>query len=137
MAHHAGFRPPAGGLEFRTLPLPEQPHAYRRSRPQARRHPDRQRWRVMLIDGIKILAADRGTVWQALNDPAFLQATLPDCKSLSASGDDSYSAVMVSAIGPVKATFRIQFRREVETPMQAYVLAGQGDAGVEIGRAHD
>ncbi|MCD0506056.1 CoxG family protein, partial [Bordetella petrii] len=84
----------------------------------------------MLIEGTKILAADRGTVWNALNDPAFLQATLPDCKSLSADGDDSYTAVMVSAIGPVKATFQIAFRREVETPMQAYALVGQGDAGV-------
>lgn len=84
----------------------------------------------MLIDGTKILATDRGTVWNALSDPAFLQATLPDCKSLSTNGDDSYTAVMVSAIGPVKATFQIQFRREVETPMQAYALVGQGDAGV-------
>src|SRR3546814_17690590 len=117
MAHHAGFRPPAGGLEFRTLPLPEQPHAYRRSRPQASRHPDRQRWRVMLIDGIKILAADRGTVLQALNDHAFLQANLPDCKSLSTSGDDSYSTVMISDIGPVQATFRIQFRRGARPPL--------------------
>jgi len=84
----------------------------------------------MLIDGTKILAADRATVWDALNDPAFLQATLPDCKSLTAHEDDSYTAVMVSAIGPVKATFRIVFRREIEVPQQVYALVGQGDAGV-------
>ena len=84
----------------------------------------------MLIDGTKILAADRATVWDALNDPAFLQATLPDCKSLSANSDDSYTAVMVSAIGPVKATFQIAFRREVEVSGRAYALIGQGDAGV-------
>ena len=84
----------------------------------------------MLIDGTKILAADRATVWDALNDPAFLQATLPDCKSLTANGDDSYTAVMVSSIGPVKATFQIVFRREIEIPQQVYALVGQGDAGV-------
>src|SRR3546814_1936609 len=78
MAHHAGLRPPAGGVELRALPLPERSHAHRRPWPETRRHPDRQRRRVMLIDGTKILAADRATVWNALNDPAFLQATLPD-----------------------------------------------------------
>lgn len=84
----------------------------------------------MLIEGTKTLAADRATVWNALNDPAFLRATLPDCKALSVHDDGSFAAVLTSAIGPVSASFNVAFRREVEVPMQVYHLIGQGDGGM-------
>ena len=84
----------------------------------------------MLIEGTKILAADRAAVWTALNDPAFLRATLPDCKSLTAKDDGSYAAVLTSAIGPVQASFNVGFRREVEVPLQVYRLIGEGDGGL-------
>lgn len=84
----------------------------------------------MLIEGTKTLAADRATVWNALNDPAFLRATLPDCKALSVNDDGSFAAVLASAIGPVSASFNVAFRREVEVPMQVYHLIGQGDGGM-------
>lgn len=84
----------------------------------------------MLIEGTKTLAADRGTVWNALNDPAFLRATLPDCKSLAVKEDGGYAAVLTSAIGPVQASFNVSFRREVEVPMQVYRLIGDGDGGL-------
>jgi uncharacterized protein len=84
----------------------------------------------MLIEGTKTLAAGRDTVWNALNDPAFLRATLPDCKSLSVQDDGGYAAVLTSGIGPVQASFNVNFRREVETPMQRYRLIGTGDGGL-------
>ncbi|GAA5236526.1 carbon monoxide dehydrogenase subunit G [Verticiella sediminum] len=84
----------------------------------------------MLIEGSKTLAADRATVWRALNDADFLRATIPDCKALQATADDAYTATLVSAVGPVKASFDVGFRREVDTPMESYVLVGEGNGGM-------
>lgn len=84
----------------------------------------------MLIDGSKTLAADRTAVWQALGDADFLRATIPDCKTLQAIDADRYAATLVSAVGPVRATFDVTFRREVETAMQSYVLVGEGNGGM-------
>ena len=41
----------------------------------------------MLIEGTKILALPRERVWQALNDPAFLQATVPGCRRVAEDGE--------------------------------------------------
>ncbi|CAM3663208.1 Carbon monoxide dehydrogenase [Bordetella sputigena] len=84
----------------------------------------------MLIDGSKTLAADRATVWRALADADFLRATIPDCKTLQAIDGDRYAATLVSAVGPVRASFDVTFRREVETDMQSYVLIGEGNGGM-------
>lgn len=84
----------------------------------------------MLIDGSKTLATDRATVWRAMGDPDFLRATIPDCKSLRATDADRYEATLVSTVGPVRASFDVTFRREVETEMQSYVLVGEGNGGL-------
>jgi len=83
----------------------------------------------MLIEGSKILPVARATVWQALNDTAFLRATLPDCQALTQTEDD-YRATLSSAIGPVRASFDVTFRRSVDVPLQSCTLTGQGDGGV-------
>jgi carbon monoxide dehydrogenase subunit G len=84
----------------------------------------------MLIDGSKTLAADRATVWSAMSDPDFLRLTIPDCKSLQAIDADRFTATLVSTVGPVRASFDVSFRREVETPMESYVLVGEGNGGM-------
>ncbi|WP_144630050.1 CoxG family protein [Bordetella genomosp. 13] len=84
----------------------------------------------MLIEGSKTLAADRAAVWQALNDAAFLRATIPDCKALQAKDADSYAATLTSSVGPVRASFDVTFRREVETEMESYWLVGEGNGGM-------
>jgi len=83
----------------------------------------------MLIEGSKILPTNRATVWQLLNDVAFLRTTLPDCQSLTQT-EDAYHAVLTSAIGPVRASFDVTFRCEVDVPMQSYTLIGQGEGGM-------
>lgn len=84
----------------------------------------------MLIDGSKTLAADRAAVWRALADADFLRETIPDCKALQAVDDNRYAATLVSAVGPVRASFDVTFRREVETDMRSYVLVGEGNGGM-------
>jgi carbon monoxide dehydrogenase subunit G len=94
---------------------------------------------AMLIDGSKTLAADRATVWRALADAAFLRATIPDCKSLEAVDDGRYAATLVSVVGPVRASFEVTFRREVQAELESYVLVGEGNggmAGSAQGRIH-
>ncbi|ANN78460.1 hypothetical protein BAU07_16295 [Bordetella flabilis] len=69
-------------------------------------------------------------MWRALADADFLRATIPDCKNLQAVDTDRYAATLVSAVGPVRASFDVVFRREVETDMQSYVLVGEGNGGM-------
>ncbi|ARP84548.1 hypothetical protein CAL12_14740 [Bordetella genomosp. 8] len=93
----------------------------------------------MLIEGSKTLATDRATVWRMLADADFLRATIPDCKALQAVEGDRYAATLVSAVGPVRATFDVTFQREIETDMESYVLVGAGNggmAGSAQGRIH-
>lgn len=84
----------------------------------------------MLIEGTRTLAAPREAVWRALNDPAFLQRTLPDCRALSQTGSDAFTAMLETGIGPIRAAFDIAFRREAVETMRGYTLVGEGSAGV-------
>ncbi len=83
----------------------------------------------MLIEGSKTLAAPRDAVWRALNDPAFLQRTLPDCRALAQRGADEFVATLVTGIGPIRASFDIAFRRERVEAGRGYTLVGEGSAG--------
>lgn len=83
----------------------------------------------MLIEGSKTLPAPRDVVWRALNDPAFLQRTLPDCRALAQRGADEFVATLVTGIGPIRASFDVAFRREGVEAGRGYTLVGEGSAG--------
>ena len=51
------------------------------------------------------LEASRSVVWDALNDPEILKKSIPGCEELQKLSDTSYTAVVVSKVGPIKARF--------------------------------
>lgn len=84
----------------------------------------------MLIEGTKILALPRERVWQALNDPAFLQATVPGCRRVAEPRPGELEMELTSAVGPIKVHFNVEVKKLDVVAPQSYVLQGGGSGGV-------
>jgi hypothetical protein len=93
----------------------------------------------MLIEGTKILALPREEVWKALNDPAFLQSSIPGCRRVTEPQPDNLAMELTSSVGPIKVNFTVEVKKlEVNAP-ESYVLEGSGSGGVAgsaTGRVH-
>ncbi len=84
----------------------------------------------MELSGSRIIAADRETVWEKLNDAETLKACIPGCEELTGNADDGFEAVVKQKVGPVKATFKGTVRIEDANPPSSYRLVGEGKGGV-------
>ena len=60
----------------------------------------------MELVGEQLIHAPRDRVWQALMDTETLRAAIPGCESVTDEGDGSYSAIVVAAVGPLRARFK-------------------------------
>jgi carbon monoxide dehydrogenase subunit G len=85
---------------------------------------------AMTMTGEVQLAAPRQTVWEKLNDPDVLKATIPGCESLEKTSDTSFSAVAVTKIGPVKAKWKGKVTLTDLDPPNGYRIVGEGEGGV-------
>jgi len=85
---------------------------------------------AMTMTGEVQLAAPRQTVWEKLNDPEVLKATIPGCESLEKTSDTSFSAVAVTKIGPVKARWKGKVNLNDLDPPNGYKIVGEGEGGV-------
>ena len=84
----------------------------------------------MEFSGSSRLRADRAAVWEALNDPAVLQACIPGCERFEPTGDGLYAIEVGGRIGPIKALFTGNIRLvEIDTAC-TYRLEGEGAGGV-------
>lgn len=83
----------------------------------------------MQISGEYQIAADRGNVWEALNDPGMLRKCIPGCESLDKVGDNELKARVKAVIGPVRATFDTRLTLENLNPPESYTLVGESKAG--------
>lgn len=68
-------------------------------------------------------------VWEALNDPAVLQACIPGCRQLEKVSDTEFAATVVSKVGPISATFRGNVVLSDLDPPNGYTLTGRGQGG--------
>ncbi len=84
----------------------------------------------MELEGAKIIAADRATVWRKLNDAETLAACIPGCEELTGTPEDGFEAVVKQKVGPVSATFKGAVVLENIIPEQSYTLSGEGKGGV-------
>jgi hypothetical protein len=84
----------------------------------------------MEFSGAERIAAPRALVWECLNDPAVLQASVPGCESFTATADAQYDAVVVAAIGPVKARFKGNLALSEKVEATGYKLTGKGEGGI-------
>jgi uncharacterized protein len=75
------------------------------------------------------IPAPRRKVWEALNDPAVLKASLPGCESLEKVSEQGFAATVVAKVGPVKAKFNGNVTLSNLNPPQSYTISGEGKGG--------
>src|SRR5690554_573918 len=84
----------------------------------------------MNLTGEYRLAAPRGVVWRALNDPEILRQSIPGCESVEKLSDTELTARVTLAIGPMKAKFSGKVTLSDLDPPKGYTIAGEGQGGV-------
>ena len=84
----------------------------------------------MDMTGERRIPAPRETVWQALNDPEVLKASIPGCESLEKLSDTAMKAIAAVRIGPISARFNgtVQLT-DIDAP-NGYTINGEGQGGV-------
>ena len=83
----------------------------------------------MELIGNRLIATDRQTVWQALNDVEVLQACITGCKEMTGSVEDGFVAVVTAKVGPVKSTFRGTVTLTDIIEGESYRISGEGKGG--------
>jgi uncharacterized protein len=84
---------------------------------------------AMIIEGEERIEAPRQKVWEALNDPEILQASIPGCESLEKT-DTGLAATVSVKIGPIKARFNGEVELVNLNPPQSYTIQGEGKGGI-------
>ena len=84
----------------------------------------------MDMTGERRIAAPRQAVWQALNDPAVLKASIPGCESLEKLSDTEMKATAAVKIGPISARFSGAVHLTDIDPPNGYTISGEGQGGV-------
>jgi len=88
----------------------------------------------MAIQGEYRIAASRQSVWQALNDPAVLQACVPGCESLTMLSPTEIEARVMAQLGPIKSVFATKIVLSDLNPPAGYTLTGEGKGPVGFGK---
>jgi len=83
----------------------------------------------MEMTGERLIAAPRANVWDALNDPAVLQASIPGCESVTRTAPDAFEAKVALKIGPMAAKFAGKVKLENINAPAGYTIAGEGNGG--------
>jgi carbon monoxide dehydrogenase subunit G len=84
----------------------------------------------MQIAGEWLVPAPRMTVWQSLNDPEVLQASVPGCRRIVKLSDGEYEAVLQTRVGPVLGEFEVRLMLSDLAPPERYTLTGEGCGGL-------
>ena len=83
----------------------------------------------MDMTGSERIAAPREKVYEALNDPEILKASIPGCESLEKLSDTEMTATVVTKVGPVKAKFQGAVTLSELDPPNGYTITGEGKGG--------
>lgn len=84
----------------------------------------------MQLSGQQHIPAPRQQVWESLNDPRILEASIPGCQSVEKLSDDLFAATVVARVGPITATFKGLVTLSEVDPPAGYVITGEGQGGV-------
>jgi carbon monoxide dehydrogenase subunit G len=84
----------------------------------------------MDMTGERRIPAPRQTVWEALNDPAVLKASIPGCEELEKLSDTQMKARAAVKIGPIAARFTGNVQLTDMDPPNGYTIGGEGQGGV-------
>src|SRR6266704_3344793 len=84
----------------------------------------------MNMTGEQRIAAPRQRVWEALNDPEILRASIPGCQSLEKEAVDRFTATVQVKVGPIGARFKGEVSLADLDPPNGYTLLLQGNGGI-------
>lgn len=84
----------------------------------------------MDLRGEHVIEAPRERVWEALNDPAVLEACIPGLERLEKRSDTEFAATVAARIGPVSARFQGTVTLSALDPPNSYRIGGEGTGGV-------
>jgi len=84
----------------------------------------------MDMTGERRIPASRETVWQALNNPDVLKASIPGCESMERLGENELKATAAVKIGPIAARFTGKVNLLDLDPPNSYRIEGEGQGGV-------
>ncbi len=83
----------------------------------------------MEMTGERLIAAPRARVWEALNDPAVLQTSIPGCESVIRTAEDAFEAKLALKIGPMAAKFSGKVKLNNVVAPVSYTISGDGNGG--------
>ena len=75
------------------------------------------------------IPASRQKVWEALNDPDVLRASIPGCQSLEKVGENRFDAKVLAKVGPVRSTFNGSVELSNINAPESYSIGGEGKGG--------
>lgn len=76
------------------------------------------------------IAAPRQRVWEALNDPEILRASIPGCQALEKESDVRFTGAVELKVGPIGARFKGVVSLEDIDPTNSYTLNLEGSGGI-------
>jgi len=89
----------------------------------------------MQQEGEHTINTDLESVWQALNDPVMLKASIPGCESFEQIDAENLKASVRAKVGPVNAVFQVTLAlSDVQAPNR-YRLNGESKAVLVLPRA--
>jgi carbon monoxide dehydrogenase subunit G len=80
----------------------------------------------MRVNGSATVAAPLPRVWDALRDPAVLARTIPGCRSLEATGADTYNMTITAGVASIKGTYVGQVTLSEPGPPHLFELRARG-----------
>lgn len=83
----------------------------------------------MDMTGEHRIQAPRQRVWEALNDPEILKASIPGCEELVQKSPTELEAKVRAKVGPVSAKFGGAVTLADLNPPESYTISGQGSGG--------
>ena len=83
----------------------------------------------MEMNGERRIAAPRATVWEGLNDPEVLRASIPGCESVERTAPDAFQARVALKIGPMAAKFSGKVQLSNINAPAGYTITGEGNGG--------
>ena len=84
----------------------------------------------MKLTAEQLIPAPPERVWEGLNDPAILQASIPGCQSLEKAADDRFIATVEVKVGPIGARFKGSVSLTELDPPNGYTLLLEGSGGI-------
>ncbi len=83
----------------------------------------------MEMNGDRRIEAPRQRVWDALNDPEVLKASIPGCESIERISDEEFQARTAIRIGPMAAKFGAKVKLSNVRAPESYTITGEGNGG--------